>query len=130
MELQFCSLYVDYCTVRLVVVSLLFALSFALCYVLINCFMFLIIRCILVFLFLCFAFYFVCSLILFCIVYCFPHAHSSLFSICVQVKTDHCHRVETQLQLINIISYPTHHLDTPGIMFPTISIPYRIAKIL
>ena len=43
----------------------------------------------------------------FCIVS--PHVYSSLFSICVQV-TGHCHRVETQLQLINIISKSRHAL--------------------
>jgi hypothetical protein len=34
------------------------------------------------------------------------YIYMCFFSICVQC-TDHCHRVETQLPLINIVSYPT-----------------------
>jgi hypothetical protein len=39
----------------------------------------------------------------FCIVLCIvsPYVYSCFFSICIQC-TDHCHRVKTQLQLINI----------------------------
>jgi tyrosine kinase 3 len=46
----------------------------------------------------------------FCIVLCIvsPYVYSCLFSICVQC-TDHSHRVETQLQLINIILYHIIH---------------------
>jgi hypothetical protein len=68
------SLYVGYRTVDLVVVSLwhcyLF-MSFALCKVLINCFVFLIIRFMHVFLLCIFAFYFECSVFSYCFVYCF-----------------------------------------------------------
>jgi hypothetical protein len=50
--------------------------------------------------FVCFAFYFV---LCFCIVLCIvaPHVYSCLFSICVQLYQP----LETQLQLLNIISY-------------------------
>ena len=66
-----------------------------------------------VFLFLCFAFYFVCAVFLHCFVYFFPHAYNCLFSIFVQF-TDHCQLVETQLQLANIISYIIYHItDMP-----------------
>jgi hypothetical protein len=105
-------------------------MSFALCHVLINCFTFLIIRCISVFLLRMFC----CPLCAFCVfvLYCvfFLPTYVTVYFASVYKYTDHCHRVETQLQLINIISYPTHHLDTPGIRFPTISFSYRIAKIL
>jgi hypothetical protein len=42
----------------------------------------------------------------FCIVLCIvsPYVYRCFFSTCVQC-TDHCHRVKTQSQLINIISY-------------------------
>jgi hypothetical protein len=43
-----------------------------------------------------------CFCIVLCIVY--PHVCSCLFSICVRF-TDYCLWVETQLQLINMISY-------------------------
>jgi hypothetical protein len=56
-----------------------------------------------VFLFYMFVIYFVCSVFLYCFVYCFvPHVYTCLF-IFVNKFTDHSHRVETKLQLINIV---------------------------
>jgi hypothetical protein len=39
-----------------------------------------------------------------------PYVYTCFFSICVQC-TDHCHHVETQLQLIHIISYIISHIS-------------------
>ena len=62
------------------------------------------IRFVFVFFFLCFAFYFVfCVFVLFCVL--FLPMHIVVYFLFVYNYTDHCHRVETQLQLKNIISY-------------------------
>ena len=75
-------------------------MSFALCCVIINCFAF----------FLIYPFH-VCFLVLYvflsilcalCFVYCFSPSIYLLIFLFVCNFTDHCHRVETQLHLINI----------------------------
>jgi hypothetical protein len=76
-------------------------------YVLINCFIFLIIRFLLVFLFctFCLLYCVFCVFVLFCVL--FLPIHVVVYCLFVYNFTDHCHRVETQLQLINVISYRT-----------------------
>jgi hypothetical protein len=83
-------------TVQYVLIVTCF-MSFVLCCGLITRFTFFIIFC----LFCCFAFYFVCSLFLY---YFSPCIYRSYFFLFVYKFTDHCHRLETHLQLINIIS--------------------------
>jgi len=109
MELYLCSFYVDYCTVydfllSHCVIAICF-MSFALCYVLINCFIFFMIRFMFVFLFwvLCFLFCVFCVFVFCCVL--FLPMYIVVYFLLVYSFTDHCHRVETQLQLINIISY-------------------------
>jgi hypothetical protein len=76
-------------------------MSFALCYVLINCFIFFMIRFMLfLFCVLCFLFCVFCVFVLFCV---FLPMYIVVYFLLVYNFTDHCHRVETQLQLINII---------------------------
>ena len=79
-------------------------MSFALCYVLINCFIFFIIRFMFVFLFsmLCFLFCVFCVFVLF---YVLILPMYIVYFLLVYNFTDHCHRLETQLKLINIVSY-------------------------
>jgi hypothetical protein len=81
------------------ILSMLFALSFPLCYVLIILFTFFIIRFMFIFLFciFCLLFYVFC-VFLYCFVYCFSPCVSFLF-VC---KFTDCHRMETQLHSINI----------------------------
>ena len=105
-------------------------MPFALCYFLINYFVFLFICFMFIFLFfytgwtksrytVIYILYTVCLLLahlVFCILFCVfgvfvlfcilfsSRVSGCLFSIRVQF-TGHCHRMETQLQLINIISY-------------------------
>jgi len=81
-------------------------MSFVLCYVIINCLMRFNLFVLCSFsCFVRFTFYFVCSVFLYFLCIASP----LLFSICVQFYTivynftDRCHRVETQLLLINII---------------------------
>ena len=84
------------------IVTLLFALSSALCYVLIKCFVFLNCSFCVYFLvlYVCFLFCVLC----FCIVSCiFSPMCILVCFIFVYKFTAHCHRVETQFQLINII---------------------------
>ena len=78
--------------------SLLFVLSFALCCVIINCFVFLIHPFHVCFLVLYVFLSILCDL---CFLYCFSQSIYLFFYLCT-IFTDHCHRVETQLQLINI----------------------------
>ena len=100
------------------IVSLLFFMYFALCYVLINCFMFLIIRFYFIFFnfFLFFIYLFIylflyvvlsicvfCVFVLFCIL--FLPMYIEVYFLFVYNSTHHCHRTEPQLQLIHIISY-------------------------
>ena len=101
--------YVRYCTVCLVVVVVQMSLiaicfmSFVHCYVIINCFM-----CFHLFVlssfscFVCFTFYFVCSLFLYFLCTVSPQ-NIVVYFLFVHNFTDHCHRVEIQLQLIHII---------------------------
>ena len=76
-------------------------MSFALCYVLINCFMFF-----------NYSFYVCVLFCTFCFVFCvfyifvlFLHMYIVVYFLFVYNCTNHCQWVETQLQLINIISY-------------------------
>ena len=77
-------------------------MSFALCYVLIKCFMF--VHLFVVCLFVLYVLFSVVCVLCLCIVS--PHVHSCLFSFCVQFYP-HCHRGETQLQyhILYIIHY-------------------------
>jgi hypothetical protein len=79
-------------------------ISCALCYVLINflCFIY---SFLFVFLFckFCFLFCVFCVFVMFCAL--FLPLYIIVYFKFVYNFTDHCHRVETQLQLINIISY-------------------------
>jgi hypothetical protein len=100
-----CCLYVGYCTVCPVVVSFSHCyLLYVFCFfcVIINCLMFfnLLVLCSFYFL-VCFAFCFVCSVffVLFLPLYIVG------YFLFVFNCTDHCHRVETQKQLLNILSY-------------------------
>ena len=55
------------------------------------------------FCFACFAFYFVfCAFLFFCVLFLIVYSRFFLF---VYMFTDHCYRVESQLQLINSVSY-------------------------
>jgi hypothetical protein len=77
---------------------------FVFCYVLVNCFVFLNYLCYVCFLILyvCFLFCVIC--VFYCFVYYFsPCTNTPVCFIFVYKFTYHCHRVETQLQLINII---------------------------
>ena len=78
------------------VMSAVWFVSFALCCVLIPGSIFFIIRFMFVFLFCMFCF-------LFCVLSLLMYIVVSFLSVCK--FTDHRHRVETQLQLMNIISY-------------------------
>ena len=78
----------------------------SICHFLITQTMFVNILVMFVFLFCMFLLYFVHSLFLFCILFLFLYiAVSFLF---LYKFTDHCHRVKTLLQKINIISYQNH----------------------
>ena len=109
-------------------------MSFALCYILINCFMFLIYS-----LYICFFVLYVLLSILcvlcFCIVLCIasPHAHSCLFSICVQIyrplspsgKPVVVNKYVNHYHISFDISYDiTHHITSYHIIYNIIS--YRI----
>jgi len=81
--------------------------SFAFCYVLINCFMFFnysfYVCCLVLYVLLC-----VLCVLCFCIVLCIVSPMCIVvYFLFVYRCTNHCHRVETQLQLVNIISYMT-----------------------
>jgi hypothetical protein len=123
MELYLCSFYVDYCRVYDFLLSrcliAICFMSFALCYVLINCFIFFMIHFMFVFLFcvLCFLFCVFCVFVLFCV---FLPMYIVVYFLLVYNFTDHCHRVETQLPLINIISYILLHV----LRFPTIDLSH------
>jgi hypothetical protein len=76
-----------------------------------------VIRFMIILFFVPFAFYFVCSVL--CIVLYIVSPHVYLFlPTCVQF-TDLCHRVKSQLQLINIISYNSAALGGGGGKLPT-----------
>jgi len=74
-------------------------MSFALCYVLTVLCLF---SC-----FVCFALYFACSVFLYSSVYYSPLPPMSIvvYFIFVYQFTYQCHRVDSELQLINIVSY-------------------------
>jgi hypothetical protein len=116
MDLYLCSFYVGYCTVYVSLLSrchiAICFMFFALCYVLINCFIFFIINFMFVFLLcmLCFLFCtnMFCVFVLFCVL--FLPMYIVVYFLLVYNFTDHCHRVETQLQLMNIVSYIPLHI--------------------
>jgi hypothetical protein len=85
--------------------SLICYTSYALGVVLINCFIFSIIHFVFVFLFctFCLLFCVFCVFVLFYIL--FLSIYIVVYCLFLYNFTDHCHRVVTQLQLINIISY-------------------------
>ena len=108
MDLQLCSLYVGWFTVSLD------AVSFCLCYLLyVLCSLcsnrsfnvFLIFSFMFGFSFctFCFLFCVFCVFVLFCVF--FPSTYIIVYFPLADNFTDRCHRGETQLQLINIISY-------------------------
>jgi len=86
-------------------------MSFALCYVLINCFMFFNLFVLYLFsCFLCFAFYFVCHVsVYFCVLFIPVHIIVYSYFLFMYNFTDHCHRVENRLQFINTIPYHRDH---------------------
>jgi hypothetical protein len=105
-------------TVMLFVCELLYSIlsicfvSFALCCALITRFMFLFFVLCLFSSFVCFAFYFVfCVFVLFRVLFLFMRIIMSPFYFYTALQTTDCHRVETELQLINIISYHTFLSD-------------------
>jgi hypothetical protein len=93
-DLYLCILYVGYFIVYCLTV--IWFMSFAVCYVSLTAFMFFVIQCMLLF-FVCLFCFLVCALcvfISFCVLFS-PSVYSCLFYICVQV--DNCHLVETHL---------------------------------
>jgi hypothetical protein len=78
-------------------------MSFVLCYVVINCFMcfHLFVLCSFSY-FVCFTFYFVSSVFLHFLCIVSPQ-YIIVYFLFVYNYTDHCHRVEIQLQLIKIV---------------------------
>jgi hypothetical protein len=83
--------------------SAIWFMYFVLCYVRINyCKYFSIYIFYLFSWFLCFAFHFVCSVFLYCFVYCFCPCIQLFISYLCKNFTDHCHRVDTKLQSINV----------------------------
>jgi hypothetical protein len=92
-------------------------MSFALCRVLINCYVIFYYSFYVCFLVLCVCFLFCvfCVFVLFCVL--FRPMYILVCFIFVYTFTDHCHRVKTQMRLINIIlyhiiSYIIHHIIT------------------
>ena len=102
------SLCVGYCTIYVFLLSrcliAICCMSFAVCYVLINCFILLIVRFMFVFLFCMLGFLFCMFFVfvLFCVL--FLPMYTVVYFLLVYNFTDHFHRVETKLQLINIVS--------------------------
>jgi hypothetical protein len=127
MDWYLCSFYVGYCTVYVSLLSrcliAICFMSFALCYVLINCFIFSIINFMFVFLLCVFCFLFCtsmfCVFVLFCVL--FLPMYIVVYFLFVCNFTDHCHRVKTQLQLINIVSY---HILLHVLQFHTIGLSH------
>ena len=103
-----CSLYVGYCILCCIIV--ISFMCFALCYV----------QLLVLFFYSVYVWFLVLCVLLSILSVLYivsPHVHDCFFSICVQVFalcyvlfTDHCHRVETQLQLINTYFVNIHHV--------------------